>query len=243
MANKDGQPYRLNRNGEIWEPSDEIVVSVASQLEQDAAERFLSTPEGWLIATRAGCLLREDGTRIDLSPVEKKKWEKPIGILPSPDRKNILLLGSNGCWWKTKDGTSQDTLPDWRITPLCRACRDPRGGILSLNIHGGVLSFGKTFLSEKGFSQVQAQWGAEAGSLDMATDLALDPSGSCLYLLTRTGDVYRCVPGSPPTIFWRVDQPARSIWLAMECHENDMLLMDCTGYVLRIPLSNGSAAG
>ncbi|HOE11740.1 MAG TPA: hypothetical protein PLQ35_14295 [bacterium] len=269
MAIKDGQSYRLNRNGEIWGPSNEIVVSVASGLledtaervagksgtnetdgtnereefEEDAAERFLSTPEGWLIATRAGRLLREDGTRIDLSDVEKKKWEKPIGILPSPDRKNILLLGSNGCWWKTRDGTLEDILPDWRTAPLCSAWRDPRGGILSLNIHGGVLSFGKTFLSEKGFSQVQAQWGARAGSLDMATDLALDPSGSCLYLLTRTGDVYRCVPGSPPAIFWRVDQPAQSIWLAMECHGNDMLLMDCAGYILRIPLSNGSTAG
>ncbi|HQO34222.1 MAG TPA: hypothetical protein PLG59_06145 [bacterium] len=240
---KDGQPYRLLQNGEIWGPSNEIVVSLASQFEGDAAERFLSIPQGWLIATRSGQLLREDGTRIDLAPVEQGKWEKPIGILPSADSKGILLLGSNGCWWKTKENTAEGALPDMGTAELCRACRDPRGGILSLNVHGGVLSFGKTFLSDKEPPRIQAQWGADAGSIDMATDMALDPSGSCLYLLTRTGDVYRYIPGSPLAIFRRMDQPTRTIWLAMECHENDMLLMDWTGHVLRIPLSNGNAAG
>lgn len=234
---KDNNPYRLGRDGTIRGPAGVIVASVTPFVNGDPAERFKYWKDQWIVATRSGRLVTLNGEEISLHTWRQapgKKRERPTAVLLSQDRESLLVLGSRGSWWATnppKPGHFSQ-VPVWRTEVLRGACRDPRGGILLLSAFGGVHSLGEALP----MPQERPNWGNGGGSVDMATDLALDPSGTCLYLLTRVGEIYRLARGTPVEKYRVSDRPDSSVWLSLAVREDCLVAMDWQGRVSRIPL-------
>ncbi|MFH1742215.1 MAG: hypothetical protein ABIH23_24690 [bacterium] len=238
---RQGEPYRLRRDGTIWGPSGQIVASVASSLSDDAAERFKYADDRWFVAARSGRLVTSDGKELHLvlsAPTSKKPFERPVAVFESDPPGDWLVLGEEGAWWASESfDTERNPLPAWGA--VRGACRDPRGGILSVTRYGTVNAFGDTLLSEGTPLPDPAGW--NSAGIDMVTDLALDPSGTSLYLLTRVGDIYRILPGAGMEQVYKTQNPDSSIWLALAAGEDYLLAMDWRGDIVRVPISSRSA--
>jgi hypothetical protein len=232
------ETYALRRDGTIWGPSGEIVASVTAFLAGDAAERFKRWQGQWIVATRSKRLITQNGEDLALHTWRQapgRRSERSIAIVLSQDQKNVLVLGSRGSWWATsspENGHFRDA-PVWDNELLRGACRDPRGGILLLSAYGGVYSLGETLTLPGG----RPNWGKGDSNVEMATDLTLDPSGTCLYLLTRVGEIYALTPEKPVKHFWVSDKTDPSIWLSLAVQEDYLVAMDWQSRVSRIAIT------
>ncbi len=235
VALVDEQVLRLQRDGVLWGASNEIVTSVKSFLSNDTTERFARWQGDWVFATRSRRLIRENGSEIPLHSWREapgRGEERPIAIIESQDGQDLFLFGSRGSVWSTRPerGEHFDTAPAWGRELIRGACRDPKGGIFLLGAYGGIHVLGDVMR----LPADRPSWGTDEEHIDMTSDLALDSEDGSLYLLTRTGEVFRLhsQSGSGPRVESQTVEP--SIWLAIVCNRDSVVAMDYRGRTSRL---------
>jgi len=226
----DGEPIKLRRDGTLWSGSGEQVASVKRFLPGDTSERFARWQDGWVFATRSKRLIRQDGEEITLYDWVRapgREEERPVAIIESQDKQDLLLFGSRGSLWATRpeSGSQFDGAPVWGKELIRSACRDRQGGIFLLGAFGDIHVLGRTMPLPK----ERPNWGSGSGYLDRATDVALDSDGGCLYLLTRVGEVFRLHPEDGVSSRIVSQDTNKSVWVALVCDEDQIVVMDHRG--------------